>query len=58
MDYEVRGGHGRLGEISVEEFDCVGEDEMLGDGINDMEASIALERRANVESLAAAEVPC
>ena len=23
MDYVVRGGHGRLGEIAVEEFDCV-----------------------------------
>ena len=58
MDYAFGCGYSRLGEIYVEEFDCVGEDEMLGDGINDMEASIALERRANVESLAAAELPC
>ena len=30
---------------------------MLGDSIDHMEASGVLERRANIESLAAAEVP-
>ena len=57
MDYEVRGGHGRLGEISVEEFDCVGEEEMLGDGTDHMESLVLLESRANVESMASSEVP-
>ena len=57
MDYEVRGGHGRLGEISVEEFDCVGEEEMLGDGTDHMESLVVLERKANVEAMASLEVP-
>ena len=57
MDYVVGGGHGSLGEIYVEEFNCIGENKMLGDGINHVEALVVLERRANVEALAAAEVP-
>ena len=57
MEYVVRGGHGRLGEIAVEEFNCIGEKKILGDGINHVEASVVLERRENVEALAAAEVP-
>ena len=57
MDYAVRGGNGRLGEISLEEFDCIGEKKMLGDRINHMEASVVLERSTNVETLAAVEVP-
>ena len=57
MDYAVRGGHCRLGEIAVEEFDCIGENNMLGDSIDHVEASVVLERRANVETLTAAEVP-
>ena len=46
-----------MGEIYVEEFNCIGENKMLGDGINHVEALVVLERRANVEALAAAEVP-
>ena len=57
MDYAVRGRHGRLGGIAVEEFKCMGEKNMLGDGIDHVEAYIVLECRANVESLEAAEVP-
>ena len=34
MEYAVGGGNGRLGEISVEELDCVREKTMLGDGID------------------------
>ena len=41
----------------MEEFDCIGEKKMLGDRINHVEASVLLERRANVETLTAAEVP-
>ena len=33
VDYLVGGGHVRLCEIAVEEFDCVREEEMIGDGI-------------------------
>ena len=33
MDYAVRGGHGRLGEIDVGEFDCVKENNIIGYGI-------------------------
>ena len=57
MDYAVRGGHIRLGEIAVEGFDCVGEQKMLGDGINNVELLVVLECRANVEALTDAEVP-
>ena len=56
MDYAVGGGHGRLGEVAVEELNCVGEKKMLGDGIDYMEASVVLECRANVEALVATEV--
>ena len=34
LEYAVGGGNGRLGEISVEELDCVREKTMLGDGID------------------------
>ena len=57
VDYAAGGGNGRWGKIAVEEFNCVEEDEMLGDGIDHMEASVVLEPRANVDALAAAEVP-
>ena len=57
MDYEVGGGHVRLGEIAVEEFNCIGENKILGDGIDHVEALVVLDRRTNVEALAAAEVP-
>ena len=57
MDYAVEGGHGRLGEIAMEEFNCIGENKMLGDGIDHVEASVVLERRADIEALVAAEVP-
>ena len=56
MDYAVGGGHSRLGEITVEEFNCIREKNMLGDSIEHVEASVVLERRANVETLTAAEV--
>ena len=57
MEYEVGGGHVRLVEIAVEEFTCIRENKMLGDGIDHVEASVMLDHRANVEALAAAEVP-
>ena len=38
MDYTVRGRHVRLGEIAVEEFDCVREKKMIGEGIDHVEA--------------------
>ena len=44
-------------EIAVEEFNSVGEKKMLGDSIDHVEASGVLDQRANIESLAAAEVP-
>ena len=46
-----------MGEIAVEEFDYIGENKMLGDSIDHVEASVLLERRANVETLTATEVP-
>ena len=55
--YAVGGGHGRVGEIAVEEFEFIGENNMLGDRIDHVEASVVLEHRANVETLAAAEFP-
>ena len=57
MDYVVEGGHGRLDEIAVKELDFVGENKMLGDGIEHVEELVVLERRANVEAQAAADVP-
>ena len=36
MEYVVGGEHARLLQIAVQEFDCVGEEDMLGDGINHM----------------------
>ena len=47
----------RLGEIALEELDCIGENKMLGDSIDHMEALVVLDRRANVETLTAAEFP-
>ena len=46
-----------MSEIAVEEFDCIGENNMIGDIIEHVEASVLLERRESVETLAAAEVP-
>ena len=40
MDYAVGEGHVRLGEIAVDEFDCVREKKMTGDGINHAEALV------------------
>ena len=57
MEYAVRGGHGRLGEIYVEEFDCIREKKMLGDSIDHVEALVVLERRDNIETLTATEFP-
>ena len=57
MDYAVGGLHGRLGEIYVEEFNCIREKKILGDGIDHVEASLVLERRANIEALESVEVP-
>ena len=57
MDYGVGGGHGRLGKIAMEEFDCVGENKMLDGGIDHVKASVLFECRSNVEALTAAEVP-
>ena len=36
MDSAVGVGHFRSGEIAVEEFDCIGENKMLGDNIDHM----------------------
>ena len=44
-----------LGEIPVEELDCIREKKMLGDCINHVKLSVVLERRSNVETLAAVE---
>ena len=57
MDYAVEGVHGRLGEIAVEEFDCIVENRMIGGSIDHVEASVVLECRVNGETLAAMEVP-
>ena len=57
MDYAVGGGNGRLGEIAVEEFNCIGEKKMLGDGIYHVESLVVLERRSNIKSLVVMEVP-
>ena len=48
VDYAVGGGHGKLGEIVVDEFDCIRENKMIGDSINHMEVLVVLERRVNV----------
>ena len=53
----VRGGKGRFGEIALEELNCIRKNNIHGDGIGHVEASVVLESRANVESLATAEVP-
>ena len=47
----------RLREVVVEELDCVGEQERFCGAVHDVEASIMLERGADVKSAAAAEVP-
>ena len=57
MDYALREGHSRLGEIAVEEFNCIGEKKMLGDGIYHVESLVVLERMANIKSLVVMEVP-
>ena len=57
IDYAVGGRHGRLGEMTVEESNCIREKKMIGDSINHMEASVVLECRSNVETLTVAEVP-
>ena len=57
IHYAVIRRHSRLGEISMEEFDCVGEKNMLGDNIDHVEALVVLERRENDEALAVVEVP-
>ena len=41
----------------MEEFDCIGEKNILGDSIDNVEALVVLERRSNVETLTAVEVP-
>ena len=46
-----------MGEITVEEFNCIRENKMLGDIIDHVEELVVLEYRANVETLTAAEVP-
>ena len=53
----VGGGKGRFGEIALEELNCIRKNNIHGDGIGHVKASVVLESRANVESLAAAEVP-
>ena len=40
----------------MKQFDFIGEKKMLGYSIDHVEASVVLERRANVETLTAAEV--
>jgi hypothetical protein len=45
------------GEVVVTEFDCVGDVEGLGFGIDDMMAAVMLEGEANIESVRATEVP-
>ena len=57
IDYAVGGRHGRLGEMTVEESNCIREKKMIGDSINHMESSVVLECRSNVETLTVAEVP-
>ena len=57
MDYTVGEVNSRLGEITVEEFNCIRENKMLGDIIDHVEELVVLEYRANVETLTAAEVP-
>ena len=57
MDYAVGGRHGRLGEIAVEEFNCIEEKKMLGDGIDNVETPVVLHHRGNVKTLTAVEVP-
>ena len=42
-----------MGEIAVEGFYCIGEKKILVDSIGHVEASVVLERRANVETLTA-----
>ena len=46
-----------LGEVVVVEFDSVGEKKGLGGGVNNVEAAVVIEGRADVESIGASEGP-
>ena len=47
-----------LGEVVVEDFVGVGDEDGLAGGINDLKAAVVLEGGANGEASAAAVVPC
>ena len=46
-----------LGEVFMEYLDSVGDDDVFCCSINDLEAAVVLERGADGETFAAAEVP-
>ena len=57
MDDAVAFGHCGLGEVVVEELDGVRVAKGFGDPAHNVEAAVVVEGGANVEALAAAEVP-
>ena len=57
MDNSVLWSDFWLGEVVVEDFDGVGDEDCLGGGINDLEAAVVFEDGADGEASAAAVVP-
>ena len=57
MDNEIFRCEDRLDQVIMPELDGVGEEEHFGGAIDNMEAAEVMEVRADVESMAAAEVP-
>ena len=57
MDNEIFRCEDRLDQVIMPELDGVGEEEHFGGAIDNMEAAEVMEGRADVESMAAAEVP-
>ena len=57
MDNPVAFSDGWLGEIVMEEFNCVREEERLGGCVNNVEILVVFEYWVYVEALAAAKVP-
>ena len=57
MDNEIFRCEDRLDQVRMPEIDIVGEEEHFGGAIDNVEAAEVMEGRADVETMAAAEVP-
>ena len=57
VDDAVALGYCGLGEVVVEELDGVRVAKGFGDSVHNVEAAVVIEGRADVETLAVAEVP-